>query len=299
MSYYDSIARQWHAVTGYAGGAFKELVLNDVLIGKLPPLGGRAVLELGAGNGYFLPLALRRLGGQAAFHPLGSPLSAEDSPREGTKGHSVQQSPGVQGRRDRRTEGVSPSAGGQTPARIVISDQSGQLLSIARRQFNLPSAEYLNLDVRGRFPFDDAQFDLIIASMLFNELPERGLRSALGECRRVLARDGLLLLTVLHPDFVNSLLTGGAIRREPDRAMTMPGAGSLRLPVVIRSEATYRSALAGAGFACEAEPVFATEAVRSARPGLRNAGAAPVALVFMCRAATLPLPSHTPGPPPP
>ena len=152
--------------------------------------------------------------------------------------------------------------------------------------------------MRGRFPFDDAQFDLIIASMLFNEVPERGLRSALRECRRVLARDGLLLMTVLHPDFVNSLLTGGAIRREPDRAMTMPGAGSLRLPVVIRSEAAYGSALAGAGFTCEAEPVFATEAVRSARPGLRNAGHAPVALVFTCRAAAPPPPPHTPGPPP-
>ena len=250
MSYYDSIARQWHAATGYAGGAFKELVLNDVLIGKLPPPGGRSILELGAGNGYFLPLVLRRFGGQ-------------------------------------------------TPARIVISDQSERLLSIARQQFNIPGAEYLKLDVRGPFPFDDAQFDLIIASMLFNEVPERGLRSTLGECRRVLARDGLLLLTVLHPAFVNSLLTGGAIRREPDRAMTMPGAGSLRLPVVIRSEAAYRSALAVAGLEFEAEPVFATEAVRGARPGLRNAGTAPLALVFTCRAATLPLPAHTPGPPPP
>ena len=152
--------------------------------------------------------------------------------------------------------------------------------------------------MRESFPFDDAQFDLIIASMLFNEVRERGLRSALRECRRVLAQDGLLMMTVLHPEFVNSLLTGGAIRREPDRAMTMPGAGSLRLPVVIRAEVAYRSALAGAGFTCDAEPVSASEAVRSARPGLRNAGDAPVALVFTCRAATPPLPPHTPAPPP-
>jgi len=250
MSYYDTIASQWHAATGCAGGAFKELVLNDILIGKLPPPGGRSILELGAGNGYFLPLALRRFGGQ-------------------------------------------------TPAHIIVSDQSERLLSIARRQFNISGAEYLKLDVRGRFPFDDAQFDLIIASMLFNEVPERGLRSALGECRRVLAQAGLLLLTVLHPDFVNSLLTGGAIRREPHRAMSMPGAGSLRLPVVIRSEAAYRSALASAGLECEAEPVFASEKVRSARPGLRNAGSAPLALVFTCRAATPPPLAHAPGAPPP
>lgn len=249
MSYYDKIFKQWHAVTGYAGGAFKELVLNDVLIGKLPAPGGRAILELGAGNGYFLPLALRRFGGQA-------------------------------------------------PVRIVISDQSEQLLSIAQRQFNIAGAEYLKLDVREHFPFADGEFDLIISSMLFNEVPERGLRSALAECRRVLAQDGLLLLTVLHPEFVNSLLTGGAIRREPEHGMTMPGGGSLRLPVVIRSEAAYRSALAGAGFTYEAELVSATEAVRNARPGLRYAGTAPVALVFTCRAATSPPPPHTPGPPP-
>ena len=241
MTYYDTIARQWHAATGYAGGAFKELVLNEVLIGKLPPPAGRAILELGAGNGYFLPLVLRRFGGQS-------------------------------------------------PARIVISDQSERLLSIARQQFNIAGAEYLKLDVRERFPCADGEFDLVIASMLFNEVSERGLRSALGECRRVLANEGLLLITVLHPEFVNSLLTGGALRREPELGMTMPGAGRLRLPVVIRSEAAYHSALAGAGFRCEAEPVFATEAVRSARPGLRNAGTAPIALVFTCRAATAPPP---------
>jgi SAM-dependent methyltransferase len=237
MSYYDTIANQWHAASGCTGGAFKELVLNVVLISKLPPLEGRSILELGAGNGYFLPLALRRFEGQR-------------------------------------------------PARIVVSDQSERLLSIARRHFCIPAAEYQKLDVCGPFPFGEGQFDLILASMLFNEVPAGGLHNALGECRRVLARDGLFLMTVLHPDFVNSLLTGGAIQREPDRALTMPGAGSLRLPVVIRSAEAYQSALASAGFECAAEPVFATEAVRDARPGLRNAGAAPIALLFTCTSIT-------------
>ena len=111
MAYYDTIARQWHAATSYAGGAFKELVLNEILIGKLPSPGGSAILELGAGNGYFLPLVLQRFGGRS-------------------------------------------------PARIVISDQSERLLGIARQQFNIPGAEYLKLDVRERFPFADAGFDL-------------------------------------------------------------------------------------------------------------------------------------------
>src|SRR3954464_2485232 len=64
MAYYDSIAKQWHEATGYKGGAFKELVLNDILLAKFPAIDSRSILELGAGNGYFLPLVLRRFSGQ-------------------------------------------------------------------------------------------------------------------------------------------------------------------------------------------------------------------------------------------
>jgi len=32
MAYYDAIAKQWHEATGYKGGAFKELVLNNILL---------------------------------------------------------------------------------------------------------------------------------------------------------------------------------------------------------------------------------------------------------------------------
>ena len=64
MAYYDRIAKQWHDVTGYAGGAFKELVLNDVLLQQISGIEGRSLLELGTGNGYFLPLVFRRFSGQ-------------------------------------------------------------------------------------------------------------------------------------------------------------------------------------------------------------------------------------------
>src|SRR5262245_34725927 len=63
-AYYDRIARKWHAVTGAQGGALKKLVLNDLVLSKLPDIAGLAILELGAGNGYFLPLVLRRFSGQ-------------------------------------------------------------------------------------------------------------------------------------------------------------------------------------------------------------------------------------------
>ncbi len=51
-------------MTGHHGGAFKRYVLNDWMLGKLEGIAGRAILELGAGNGYFAPMMLRRFSGQ-------------------------------------------------------------------------------------------------------------------------------------------------------------------------------------------------------------------------------------------
>jgi SAM-dependent methyltransferase len=62
--YYDRIAKQWHRVTGHHGGAFKRYVLNDLIIGRIGRIEDLALLELGAGNGYFAPLLLRRCSGQ-------------------------------------------------------------------------------------------------------------------------------------------------------------------------------------------------------------------------------------------
>jgi hypothetical protein len=106
MAYYDRIARAWHKATGRHGGALKRLVLNDLLIGRISGVAGKSILELGAGNGYFMPILLRRFSGQR-------------------------------------------------PERVIVSDQSSALLDIARRYCRVPEAEYLQLDVRSRFPFDD------------------------------------------------------------------------------------------------------------------------------------------------
>src|SRR5688572_21434362 len=64
MTYYDTIAEQWHQTTGSEGGACKKLVLNDILLKKMPAIDKCAILELGTGNGYFLPLMLRHFAGQ-------------------------------------------------------------------------------------------------------------------------------------------------------------------------------------------------------------------------------------------
>jgi hypothetical protein len=37
MPYYDKISKQWHSVTGFHGGAFKSLVLNEILLDKKRP----------------------------------------------------------------------------------------------------------------------------------------------------------------------------------------------------------------------------------------------------------------------
>lgn len=66
MSYYDHIAQKWHSVTGYHGGTLKKHVLNDSIIDRIEFISGRNIIELGAGNGYFMPLVLKRYSGQRA-----------------------------------------------------------------------------------------------------------------------------------------------------------------------------------------------------------------------------------------
>ena len=236
MVHYDRIAKAWHRITGRAGGAFKKHVLNDVLLGRMGSPAGLSILELGAGNGYFMPLALRRFSGQEA-------------------------------------------------RRIVISDQSQALLDIARRESHVPQAEYVRLDVRARFPFGDGDFDLILATMVFNEVSVGGMRRALAECRRVLVEPGRLLVTVTHPTFVQSLSKRGLLHRQGKGPLTLPSAGGLRLPVVMRSQDDYERLLRQSGFCWESEDVFGTPEVRNTKPGLRQAGNIPLALVFGCTKA--------------
>jgi ubiquinone/menaquinone biosynthesis C-methylase UbiE len=237
MAYYDRIANKWHSATGFKGGAFKKLVLNDLLLEKIPNIVNRRILELGAGNGYFLPLVMRRFSGQM-------------------------------------------------PSEIVITDQSKQQLNIAQRHFKIAQANYKILDVRRKFPFDNDTFDLILVTMVFNEISTGGVKKALSECRRVLSNDGVLLITVTHPTFIENLSKRGILRRSKAGMLTMPGSGELRLPVFKRSVDQYTTLLTKSGFDFEADDVFATEQVLNAKPGLRNVAGIPLALVFKCVKST-------------
>ncbi len=62
----------------------------------------------------------------------------------------------------------------------------------------------------------------------------------------------------------------------------MPGAGSLWLPIEIRSVEKYQKALIEAGFQYEEEAVHATRQVLNEKRGLRGAAREPVALVYKC-----------------
>ncbi len=200
---------------------------------KIASIDHCAILELGAGNGYFLPLVLRRFSGQS-------------------------------------------------PVRIVVTDQSSQMLELAQRYFRLPGADYQCLDVRRPFPFGDAQFNLIIATMLFNEVPARAYDRALQECHRVLAPEGRLLMTVTHPDFIASLHKQGLLKPTPQGLLTMPGSGSLRLPVVNRSLASYRRGLQAGGFQYAEDEAYPTQDVLHLKAGLRHSWKVPIALIFTC-----------------
>src|SRR5437762_8851500 len=232
MAFYDRIARQWHAHTGYDGGAFKRFALNDVLVEAIGMIRDRAILELGAGNGYFLPLALRRFSGQ-------------------------------------------------TPARLVITDQSSRQLDMDKKHCFVDGAEYAQLDVRNPFPFQAGSFDAIIATMLFNEVPRRGVAQAIAECRRVVQGQGQLLATVMHPDFVTSLEKRGELRGDRNH-LTMPASAGLRLPVQRTPREFYDRCLYESDFEFKAREIFSRKEVLIAKPGLRKVGNKPVALVFNC-----------------
>ena len=143
-------------------------------------------------------------------------------------------------------------------------------------------AEYQVLDIREPYPFSQRTFDLILATMVFNEITVGGLRVALSECRRVLKNRGQLIATVAHPVFVRSLSKRKVLRRKPKGMLTMPGSGSLRLPIVPRSAEKYVGLCEQYGFDCRTEDVSATEKVLNRKPGLRKTGKVPIALLLNC-----------------
>ena len=233
MVYYDKIANNWHEITGYSGGALKKYVLNERILDKLDTIEGKSVLEIGAGNGYFMPIVCRHFSGQM-------------------------------------------------PSRIFVTDISEKMLELAEKHFFIEGAEYRKLDIRSDFPFNNESIDIILATMVFNELSKAGLQKALSECGRVLKNSGLCIITVLHPAFVKSVARREELKR--NRGMlTMPGTGGIRIPVVIRSEKEYEKLFTANGFEVDKEDVYPNQKVLNEKPGLAKAGNVPIAAIYNCR----------------
>lgn len=165
----------------------------------------------------------------------------------------------------------------------MISDQAVALVDIARSTFGVAEAEYLALDVQEKFPFSDGAFDLILATMLFNELPLGALRQAVRECRRVLAPGGRLLATVAHPAMIYALAKKGVLTDFGRGLFAMPSAGGLRLPVARRSVEAYQTALADVGFAVTLEDVSPNAKTLGEKPGLTLPRNTPMALICDCQ----------------
>ncbi|MEM7334359.1 MAG: class I SAM-dependent methyltransferase [Chloroflexota bacterium] len=171
----------------------------------------------------------------------------------------------------------------QSPISINITDQSARLLQIAQGNFWLEGANYYQLDVRSTFPFSDSTVDLLIATMVFNELTTAGLKRALRECERVLAKEGLLLATITHPEFIARLDRQKLLKKNQDGILTMPGSNQMRLPIVLRNTAVYEKILTKAGFNWVATELFANEQVINEKPALKPHQHKPLAMVFECR----------------
>ena len=165
-------------------------------------------------------------------------------------------------------------------ARLTLTDASGELLEIARGRN--PEARCLRLDVRDAFPFENASFDLVLATMVFNEVPTPGLRHALAETRRVLRPGGRLVAAVFHPRMVESLGRRGQLHPAYG-ALTMPASKGLRVPVTRRSREEYEALFDAAGFAFTAEDVAPTPKVLAEKRGAAAAGKLPWALLFDAR----------------
>ena len=172
-----------------------------------------------------------------------------------------------------------------SPRRLVLSDASAALLDIAFKRRPIPGAEYVLLDVGDTFPFAPGDFDLVLATMIFNEVRTPALSNAIRECARVLRPEGRLLSTVLHPRFVHSLSRRGQLhpRHDGRGPLTMPGEEGLRLPVVRREAEEYEMLLAESGFAFRTQDLAPTEKVLLEKRGPASLGKLPWALLFDAR----------------
>jgi ubiquinone/menaquinone biosynthesis C-methylase UbiE len=78
-------------------------------------------------------------------------------------------------------------------------DLSPAMLNAARRKLTATAQAALIQGDASRMPFPDESFDLATATLTFHEMPAALRALVVGEAKRVLKRDGRLLVTDYHP----------------------------------------------------------------------------------------------------
>jgi len=81
-------------------------------------------------------------------------------------------------------------------ATVVGVDASAEPVDRARDRFGDP-ATFQRADLGESLPFDDGAFDVVLSHLVLDHVADLG--TAFGEFHRVLAPDGVLVFTVIHP----------------------------------------------------------------------------------------------------
>lgn len=102
----------------------------------------------------------------------------------------------------------------ETNLEYVGVDTSEKLVEIAKREY--PTKSFLQIADEKTLPFGDEEFDMVFAIAVFHHFTPKMTDNALSEIRRVLKKDGILILTiwnlwnVKHLKFLfKSFLKGG------------------------------------------------------------------------------------------
>ena len=164
---------------------------------------------------------------------------------------------------------------GQIPSKIIISDVSKLQLEIAKKNFYIPDAEYLILDVYKKFSVQDNNIDIILSTMVYNEVTDKGLINAVGESKRILKNGGMMITTVLHPDFIIEQMKQGVIK-----SGKMIANKGIKVPVLKRSMKKYREIFEKANLKSVFEDVFGNKELYNEKPVLQKIRDIPIAVII-------------------
>jgi malonyl-CoA O-methyltransferase len=84
-------------------------------------------------------------------------------------------------------------------ARVTALDFSEQMLEKARDKDGADRVRWLTHDVARPLPFARDSFDRVLSALVLEHIPVDGLATFFGELGRVARRDGVIVVTAMHP----------------------------------------------------------------------------------------------------